>query len=48
MTSTDSGGMILPPALIQVIFGAYKRALEMKYAALFPPRFLLKIKVENF
>jgi hypothetical protein len=42
MTSNDSGGKRLAAALTETRFGACNINLEMKYAALIPPRFLLQ------
>jgi hypothetical protein len=47
MTSSDSGGKRLAAALTETRFGACNINLEMKYAALIPPRFLLQREGEG-
>jgi hypothetical protein len=47
MTSNDSGGKRLAAALTETRFGACNINLEMKYAALIPPRFLLQREGEG-
>lgn len=42
MTSTDSAGKRFAAALTETRFGARDINLEIKYAALIPPRFLLQ------
>jgi hypothetical protein len=42
ITSNDSGGKRLAAALTETRFGACNINLEMKHAALIPPRFLLQ------
>jgi hypothetical protein len=47
MTSNDSGGKRLAAALTETRFGACNINLEMKQAALIPPRFLLQREGEG-
>jgi hypothetical protein len=47
MTSNDSGGKRLAAALTETRFGACNINLEMKQAALIPPRFLLQREEEE-